>query len=195
MMNPKFRIKTCFSILLFLALLPGFPSARGETVNEQPVDRQPAEDDEFVTGRELFWSGRYEQAEKFFLSYLTKNPDHQPTKVFLQMIHEARHFDPEKEKFVRKALEEVRFKRIEWKEMPLDKVIAFLREETQKQIPQGEKVNFINLIPESAEIGKITISAEDANLAQLIEKISRQAGVHHRIESEGIVFETKARSI
>src|SRR6185295_5260520 len=73
---------------------------------KRPSDTAAIEDPEFVAARQLFWSSSYDQAEQRFLSFLEKHPDHEPTKVFLQMIHEARHFDPEKQKLVRKALEE-----------------------------------------------------------------------------------------
>lgn len=162
---------------------------------KEAFDEAPNENSNFVTGRQLFWSGRYDQAEPFFLEYLKENPDHEPTKIFLQMIHEARHFDPEKEKLVRQALEEVRFKHIEWKEVSLTDAIRYLREETKRQFPKGETVNFVNLIPETADIGKITLTASDANLAQLVEKIAQMAGIHHRVDSDGIVFEERARSI
>lgn len=162
---------------------------------KKPVDTPSVEDPDFVAARQLFWSGSYNQAEHLFLSYLEKNPDDEPTKVFLQMIHEARHYDPEKEKAVRKALEDVRFKRIDWKEMPLDAAISFLREETRRQVPEGEAVNFVNLVPASAGQKKITLNAEDATLNDLLKQISEQAGVFHHVDSDGIVFETKARSI
>jgi hypothetical protein len=110
------------------------------------------------------------------------------------MIHEAKHFDPEKEKVVRKALEEVHFKRIDWKEMSLDAAINYLRSETRRQIPEGETVNFINLVPATADPKTITISTEDATLDQLIKRISEQAGVFHRVGSDGVVFEAKVRS-
>jgi len=160
-----------------------------------PVDMPNVEDPDFVAARQLFWSGSYDQAEKLFLAYSAKNPDHEPTKVFLRMIRESRHFDPEKERMVRKALEEVRFKRIDWKDMTLDAAISYLREETRRQIPEGETVNFVNLVPPASDPKKITLSAEDATLQDLIKRISDLAGVYHHVESDGVVFETKARSI
>lgn len=161
---------------------------------KRPADEPVEENPDFVSARQLFWSGSYDQAERLFLTYLEKNPNHEPTKVFLQMIHEARHYDPEKERVVRKALEEVRFKHIEWKEMSLDAAINYLRSETRRQIPEGETVNFINLVPSASTSKTITLSAEDATLDQLIRRISEQAGVFHRVGSDGVVFETKARS-
>lgn len=162
---------------------------------KKPVDTPNVEDPDFVAARQLFWSGSYEQADQLFLSYLNRNPDHEPTKVFLRMIHEARHYDPEKEKAVRRALEDVRFKRIDWKDMTLDGAISFLRDETRRQIPEGQVVNFINLVPSSTDPKKITLNTEDATLNDLIKRISEQAGVFHHVESDGVVFETKARSI
>jgi hypothetical protein len=173
----------------------GFKGFDPPTLPKKPVDTPHEEDPVFVKARELFWSGSYDQAERIFLSYLEKNPDHEPTKVFLRMISESRHYDPEKEKVVRKALEEVRFKRIDWKEMTLDAAITYLREETRRQIPEGAVVNFVNLVPESGDHKKITLSAEDTSLDDLIKRISELAGVYHHVESDGVVFETKARSI
>ena len=161
---------------------------------KRPADEPAVEDPDFVAARQLFWSGNYDQAAQLFTTYLSKNPDHEPTKLFLRMIQEARHYDPEKEKVVRKALEEVRFKRIDWKDMSLDAAITFLRNETRRQIPEGEVVNFVNLVPASAGKKSITLSAEDATLDQLIQRIAEQAGVFHHVDSDGIVFETKARS-
>lgn len=172
----------------------GFKGFKVQKLPTKPTDTPAIEDPEFVTARQLFWSGSYDQAEQRFLSYLGKNPDHEPTKVFLQMIHEARHFDPEKQKLVRKALEEVRFKSIDWKDMPLEAAIKFLRDETRRQIPEGEVVNFVNLVPASADLKKITLNAEDATLDDLIKRISEQAGVFHHVDSDGVVFELKARS-
>jgi hypothetical protein len=161
---------------------------------KKPADLPAEEDPDFVAARQLFWSGNYDQAEQLFATYLSKHPDHEPTKIFLRMIHEARHYDPEKEKVIRRALEEVRFKRVDWKNMSLDAAITFLRDETRRQIPEGEVVNFVNLVPASAGKKSITLSAEDTTLDQLIQRISEQAGVFHHVDSDGIVFETKARS-
>lgn len=162
---------------------------------KKPADTPNIEDPDFIAARQLFWSGSYDQAEQLFISYLNKKPDHEPTKVFLQMIHESRHYDPEKEKAVRRVLEDVRFKRVDWKDITLDAAICFLREETRRQIPDGQVVNFINLVPSSADPKKITLNAEDATLNDLINRIAEQAGIFHHVDSDGIVFETKARSI
>lgn len=179
------------SALLSLSISP-YPC---KAESEQPAEAQPIEDKDFVTGRQLFWSGRYQQAEKYFLSYLTKNPDHEPTKTFLQMIHEGQNFDPERQQLVQKALEEVRFKQLNWKEVTLDTAINYLREETKKQIPGGEKINFINLLPKDSETKKISLTVENSTLEQVVKQISAQTGVHHRVESDGIVFESVPRSI
>lgn len=200
------RMKPYFIFALFLATVvfggdfKGFNDDKKENQfdalkEKKPVDTPPIEDPDFVRARELFWSGSYNQAEALFRVYLSKNPDHETTKKFLRMIREAKSFDPEREKVIRKALDEVRFKRVEWKEITLDQALAFIREETKKQLPEGEHVNFINLVPPSAKISKITLHVEDVTLNDLVKSVASATGVFHYVASDGIVFETKAQTL
>jgi hypothetical protein len=171
-------------------------------------DKQATEDPDFVHARQLFWSGKYAEAEEKFSVYLLGHPNHQPTKSFLQMIAQAKKHDPKSKKFdpsnidfTRKRLEEIKVAKIEFNGTPWKSVAENLQElanpnfkkedkEANKNRAVGEHINFIHMLPENFS-GKVTLSLQDISLLRVIDYATRQAGLTYVIDKSAIIFEVK----
>ncbi|MBV9463017.1 MAG: hypothetical protein JO317_02210 [Verrucomicrobiae bacterium] len=56
-------------------------------------------------------------------------------------------------------------------------------------------MNFISALHGEKANQKISLAVADADLAEVIQQITTQAGIDHRIEPEGIIFENKIGSL
>jgi hypothetical protein len=149
------------------------------------------EDAEFVKARDLFWSGRYDEAEKKFRQYLIANPKHEPSKSFLQMIAQARKFNPShigltRDRLAKIELEKVEFKNADWK----DVFSYFQSKANPKENGKDPKnyINFINMLP-SAYSGKVNLDLRNVSLLRAIEMATEQSGIRFVIDSWAVIFD------
>lgn len=197
-----------YRLLLILLVLVRLSSQLAWSQTEGAKDKQTTEDPEFVYARQLFWSGRYAEAEEKFTTYLLGHPNHQSSKSFLQMIAQAKKNDPKSKKFdpsnidiTRRRLEEIKVSKIEFNATSWKTASEYLYELANPNLKKSDKagikksevgdvINFIHMVPENFP-GKVTLNLQDISLLRVIDYATRQAGLTYVIDKSAVIFEVK----
>jgi len=175
---------TLLQVILFTSIF-FFPSIGA------PPPHASDDDSEFVGARTLFWSGQYNEAEKKFKAYILAHPKHAPTQSFLQMIAQARKFDPQKIDLTRKRLESVKLEKLVLEDADWRAVSAFFQERAnpKKDGKDPENyVNFINMLPTGSTF-KVSVDLRDVTLLRAIELTCRQAGLRHVVDTWAVIID------
>lgn len=152
------------------------------------------EDPEFVKARDLFWSGRYDESEKGFKSYLLSHPNDPASNNFLLMIQQSRRHNPSKIDSTRKRLESIRvdklvFQDTEWRTASLYlESLANPKKSDKTNIKDGEYINIINMLP-SGFSTKISLDLRDITLLEAIEHACKQADLRFVIDTWAVIID------
>lgn len=173
-------MKTCswLCAVIFIALTGLARAEAPKAVQEDP---------EFVEARRLFWSGKYEDAEKKFKIYLIGHPKHEASQSFLLMIKQSRIHNPSKIEETRRRLGETKVDRVSFEAAEWKKVSDyFVKLANEKK--EGDYINFINLLPSNYS-RKVTLELTDVTLLRAIEIACEQAGFTYVIDTNAVIVE------